>query len=398
MGDNQKFVYHLVPISEVDDGRQVELLEEDVRSTVTLNESLHDHLQVYKDKINEYYVNKLWDKYKKFANDFELVFTSCNGFPNISSHSSISRSFFKLWEILHDFEHEFRNVMTCKALRCCFLAEGPGGFIEAFAKFRQNNQDDVYHGMTLISNNKTVPSWKLPKTLANERNIKLLYGSDGTGDIYKLENIDHTLQTIGTSSCDFVTADGGFDFSNAFNKQEDMSLLLVCCEIYTALRLQKPNGIFILKIFDICNLSTIKLLNILYRCYGDVFIIKPHSSRPANSEKYIVCTGFKDVSQDLLDCLRTCIHQKITNALDFHISIQPSFLRSIVYFNSSYIIRQTFNILKTIICIDNMVSDSKNEKFVSNLKLQLEKAIRWCDQYKIPISANAIKKYRDMYF
>lgn len=363
-----------------------------------LNNRVHDHLQTYKDMINEYYKNKLWDKYKKFANDFELVFTSCNGFPNISSYNSISRSFFKLWEILHDFHSELDHVLCRPSLKCCFLAEGPGGFLEAFSKFRKSNSQDIYYGMTLISPNKTVPSWKIPKSISTESNIQILYGSDGTGDIYHLHNIDHTLATVGQNTCDFITADGGFDFSNAFNKQEDMSLLLVCCEIYNALLLQKPGGVFVLKIFDICNSITIKLINILHDCYEQVFLTKPFSSRPANSEKYVICINFREVETNILKCLRTCIQERNMNALDFYLNINIHILESIVYFNSCYIRKQAFNILKTIICIDHMIEDCNNEKFVSNLKAQLNKAIRWCHQYNIPISLPAIKKYRDNHF
>ena len=53
---------------------------------------------------------------------------------------------------------------------------------------------------------------------------------------------------------DIVTADGGFDFSVDFNKQEIMANKLIFCQICFAISMQKKGGIFILKIFD--NLST----------------------------------------------------------------------------------------------------------------------------------------------
>ena len=46
--------------------------------------------------------------------------------------------------------------------------------------------------------------------------------------------------------CDFITADGGFDYSVDFNKQEEISVNLIFCEILYALILQKQDGCFIL--------------------------------------------------------------------------------------------------------------------------------------------------------
>ena len=60
-----------------------------------------------------------------------------------------------------------------------------------------------------------------------------------------------------------------------------------------ALALQKKGGTFILKIFDIFTQATIDIIYILASLYKKVYIIKPCTSRTANSEKYIVCKDFK---------------------------------------------------------------------------------------------------------
>ena len=48
---------------------------------------------------------------------------------------------------------------------------------------------------------------------------------------------------------EIITADGGFDFSIDFNKQETLSIKLIFCQICYAIALQKSGGTFILKIF-----------------------------------------------------------------------------------------------------------------------------------------------------
>ena len=44
-----------------------------------------------------------------------------------------------------------------------------------------------------------------------------------------------------------ITADGGFDFSIDFNKQEEIGFNLIFAQVCYALTMQKHNGHFILK-------------------------------------------------------------------------------------------------------------------------------------------------------
>ena len=74
---------------------------------------------------------------------------------------------------------------------------------------------------------------------------------------------------------------------------ESLALHLIFSQIMFALTMQKHKGHFILKVFDIFLKSTVELIYILACFYERVYIIKPHTSRYANSEKYIVCKYFK---------------------------------------------------------------------------------------------------------
>ena len=56
-----------------------------------------------------------------------------------------------------------------------------------------------------------------------------------------------------------VTADGGFDFSIDFNKQEQLSYRLIFCEIVTALSVQRIGGHFVCKLFDLYTDASIKI-------------------------------------------------------------------------------------------------------------------------------------------
>jgi hypothetical protein len=62
-------------------------------------------------------------------------------------------------------------------------------------------------------------------------------------------------------------------------------------------------GVFILKIYDVHFEITNQLLMLLCLYYRKVGIIKPLTSRPGNSEKYVLCEGFFGISESDLSSL-----------------------------------------------------------------------------------------------
>ena len=54
-----------------------------------------------------------------------------------------------------------------------------------------------------------------------------------------------------SNNMDIITADGGFDFSIDYNRQESLSIRLIYTQILYAITMQNYNGTFILKMFDI---------------------------------------------------------------------------------------------------------------------------------------------------
>lgn len=69
-----------------------------------LDKKLGAILKQCKNEIHE--KSRVWDTFKKQTNSFELVFTTSTEFPSIAGVSPVSRSYFKHWEVLHDFEAE----------------------------------------------------------------------------------------------------------------------------------------------------------------------------------------------------------------------------------------------------------------------------------------------------
>jgi 23S rRNA U2552 (ribose-2'-O)-methylase RlmE/FtsJ len=356
---------------------------------------LMSELVAAKSKIDESYYTRLWDKFKKLSNEYELIYTNDVETPSVSDISPVSRSYFKLWEILSDFEYVI-NIKSKPSLKVAFVGEAPGGFVQAMYDYRRSNMHDRYYGMSLVSKYKSgssnIPSWRLPDHFYNTGIFRVHNGVDKTGSLYKIQNRESFANYVGMESCDIVTADGGFDYSNDYNNQEMASLHLIICEVQTCLKVIKHGGTFVLKIFDINLDDTRNLLYLLHLSFNNIHITKPSTSRPANSEKYIVCIGFKSEKRMIIEKLldKCVIDNKIHIVLPYPHSLE--FENKITIANCLYMVQQLRNISNTLSYITHGI-DNPNLK----IKEQYLNSIEWCMKYDVPVS-NKSKAYYSNYF
>lgn len=358
--------------------------EDKVKFLLDTNRLLHEILIRYKNKITPYYINKKWDRYKKLSNEYECVFMTPQAKNNVSLFTPISRSYFKMWEILNDFQEEIQYIENDELpLKCLFLAEGPGGFLEATMR-KRNNKKDIYYGFTLKPEHKSIPDWKLNSfTKRQLKQINLQYGKDGTGNLYNLENIEHVAHSLQENSMHLITADGGFDFSANFNNQELQSFRLICCEIYCAFKLLRQGGSFIIKMYDMFNNYTLQIISILRKVFNHVYITKPHTSRPANSEKYFVCCQFDvEIAKTYIDVLKgmcSDVYQEF--------NFDNTTLNDIVMYNIYSTCRQVYYIQKTIETIELLESHTiqdRNALINQTIDCNRVMCAEWCKKYEIP--------------
>jgi hypothetical protein len=392
---------------------QISLREEDKRylnlvinykKPKIVNKKEYLQLQELKNKID----SKDWDKNKKFSNDYELIHipNKRKKSDSIALYDPLSRSYFKMIEIIFDFKLLDINTHD-EEFFSAHVAEGPGGFMEATYNLSHNLnkfKDFKHYGITLYSNNKDVPGWNKANSFINsDSDIKISYGRDNTGDIYNEENIQEFRNFVGGNKCQIVTADGGFDFSLDFNKQEQLSYRLIFCEIICALSVQKIGGHFVCKMFDTFSMPSIKLLYFICCFYEEVSLNKPLTSRPANSEKYIIAKKFKGVNNNYLEFLYSVIGywKSVENPCDimdiFEDNIPDYFIRSINDYNKINSKQQIVTINSTI----NIINETNKLSFLNKIiERQIEAAKFWCEKYKekINIKSNFIIEYRENKF
>ena len=453
-----------------------------------------------KNRINDY-SSTVWEEVKKHTNPYEFIYAfntkhRGNDYRSVSLYKPLSRSFFKMIEIIHEFcphiavagfdkgalaegvegfdkgaresscqrDEPSRGDegLVAEALVAGFeksraqsndaafnkgargaealvlisvhIAEGPGGFIEAVRFVRKGKDDDHAFGMTLIDNkynyikgaressvqraepsrgaSALVPGWKQSNYfLLNNPEVHIIYGADGTGDIYNPENIlflhnemrkvcgedivEDKVEnnTTDSSGAQLITADGGFDFSVDYNYQEQSSCKLIFSQILGAIKCQRKGGTFVCKFFDINLFFTTEMLYLLYSLYETVYIYKPFTSRIANSEKYIICTNFQKIEPKLCESLFNVLNQwneytNITKETINHMfkTIPLTFVNRIKEINNEIVDAQ-------INSINTAINIIKKQKYITNSniyssEMTVEKQIKyakdWCKNYNIP--------------
>jgi 23S rRNA U2552 (ribose-2'-O)-methylase RlmE/FtsJ len=253
-----------------------------------------------KNKIETIGPPYLWDFAKKITNPYELVYTYKKEYipTSVSIIHPLSRSFYKMIEILKLTDY-FNWRQSRLSLRTAHVCEGPGGFIEAIfdAAGRSKLKITSAHAMTLKSIQPHIPGWRRAQNFLNKnRQVRIEYGADGTGDILKAENRQAYINSVlSLGKVNIFTADGGFDFTDNYIAQEASVFPLLCASISVGLSVLDVNGLFVLKIFDYFEDASMELLIYLISCFSRWTIYKPATSRPCNSEQYFIGIGYRGI-------------------------------------------------------------------------------------------------------
>ncbi|XP_053668231.1 cap-specific mRNA (nucleoside-2'-O-)-methyltransferase 1-like [Anopheles marshallii] len=167
------------------------------------------------------------------------------------------------------------------------VCAGPGGFSE-YVLWR-NGWHAKGFGFTL----KGACDFRLDDFAAGSpATFDAYYGPKEDGNIFDPANIegfsDYVMAQTDTG-VHLMMADGGFSVAGRENQQEILSKQLYLCQMVVALAIVRPEGHFVMKVFDLFTPFSVGLVYLAYRCFREVTICKPNSSRPASSERYLVC-------------------------------------------------------------------------------------------------------------
>ncbi|KAG9073349.1 FtsJ methyltransferase domain-containing protein 2 [Linnemannia hyalina] len=189
--------------------------------------------------------------------------------------------------------NESEGNENSKIFRFADLCSGPGGFSE-YLLWRKHTWGERARGWAMtLKGDLDFQTEKFHRDAAVQDNLRIFYGRDGTGDILNQENIDAFAALVDQQTnglgVGLVSADGGISVDGDEAVQETLLQRLILCQILTMFMTLQKGGDFVVKIFDIFTPVTAGLVWILSRNFEKICVMKPLTSRPMNSERYVVC-------------------------------------------------------------------------------------------------------------
>ena len=371
-------------------------------------QDMYTNMCKLKSKIDERDNSKLWDKAKRRVNPYELVnVLGTNILQNekISKHENyvpLSRAFFKLTEIFLSIDIVPDKYKSTPGV-IANIAEGPGGFIEALYKQRTVvGLQDTFYGITLQPKNRNIPGWeqlqRRKKHFLNNKNVILK-----TGNLYNVKTVLKYSKLFTKQKAWLVTCDGGFDYSNDFNNQETNSRKIIYAEITTTLLIQEKSGSMVCKMFDLFTKFSLQIIYLLTLLYEQVYIVKPLTSRPANSEKYIVATRFKGIQPELSQSMINCL----LNWDDINTKKVDNYLKTSIFYPLSNTITDDVKKIVGGLEIENMnLPDNFTERIktinifvTNNQKMYITKTLKYIKNFKNTVNDKKFqKKYSELWF
>lgn len=223
------------------------------------------------------------------------------------------------------------------------VAESPGGFLSSLISMFGNAY--AYAGMSIAATDRDPGPWsklrahwrKTSQTFTNidaetideisSTSIEDRMGTccligdygDVYGDITSVIARERLIHLCAGKGAWLVTADGGVTRDKNLSGTEERDLYsLALSETICAFSVLATNGTFVLKVFDVTTVKMFRLLQLLALCFVNVELTKPHTSRVANSERYVIASGFQrrgDV--ELIKMLETHYESASTTMLSF---------------------------------------------------------------------------------
>lgn len=177
-------------------------------------------------------------------------------------------------------------------------ASGPGSFGQQI-QWRYPRAKGI--GMTLIG------PLDFDRSILNE-NFEMYYGPRGNGDLLEqwADLLNHKLENY--PRLDLVMGDGAFEIDDPsrISSQEVTNSELFIKQVVQVLALSK-GGNCLFKLFDANGKFMADVLYCLSLIFDEVSVFKPCTSRPANSERYVV--GMRKIKDDVSSYAEKCLYR-----------------------------------------------------------------------------------------
>uniref|UniRef100_A0A2M4AM29 Cap-specific mRNA (nucleoside-2'-O-)-methyltransferase 2 n=1 Tax=Anopheles triannulatus TaxID=58253 RepID=A0A2M4AM29_9DIPT len=261
--------------------------------TVPSLQEQKSHLNAVKNRLNDFEISE-WHQHTRHRSSLLPIL---NELRYRVKGEFVTQAFAKLYECLAAYELVDTEANHLYSVHLC---EAPGAFVTALNHYIRLNcrprtgwdwfactLNPYYEG--------NCPGFMIPDdrfilhTLDN-----WCFGVDATGDILVRENraaiIERSRQW---PMVHLVTADGSIDCLDVPEEQEERVSVLHLAETIIALSVLSIGGHFVLKMFTLFEHSSVNLLFLLHHCFEELHVFKPCTSKPGNSEVYLIAKRYR---------------------------------------------------------------------------------------------------------
>ncbi|KAJ1508881.1 FtsJ methyltransferase domain-containing protein 2, partial [Coelomomyces lativittatus] len=216
-----------------------------------------------------------------------------NPYDHIDTHPFLNRAALKLAEIDHVFPLMLPPTLS-NEVAFLDLACGPGGFTE-YLLWKYPEVHGIGTSLPTKDHRDFYPHLFLPSVHVDHRFTYL------PGDLCDLEHRSFLLTYLQTHVHEqkvlLVTADGGMDVVGQEHIQEHLHLPLMLAQLHVAFQSLREHGKLVWKIYDVTTPCMMSLLTCVAMHFRSFTLWKPTTSRPANSERYVLADGFLSLPQ-----------------------------------------------------------------------------------------------------
>ncbi len=106
-----------------------------------------------------------------------------------------------------------------------------------------------------------------------------------------------------TEGATLYTSDAGIDISSDYAREEELTALVNYGQVLSGVLALARGGSLVTKQFMFVRKFTRSVIALLTALFDEMYVVKPLTSRPGNSEVYLVGKGFRGIGQALADAL-----------------------------------------------------------------------------------------------
>ncbi len=268
---------------------------------------------------------------------YQIVRSASDPFERLCSHlqkrcnvAQCNRGWLKMYEMivvnrLMDFKKKGKTGGSATTVYALFNCELPGGFICATNHYLMSK--DLHLEWLASSLHPLADNTALDDSFGlmakyPERWL-MTSKQNSNGDMTRLSCIRYLVEETKKKiprikrKLDLYVADGGMDIADNYNKQECIHQALVLGELLTCMQTLVIGGNAVIKMYAFCTDFMRSLVACASKSFEQCYISKPLTSRPINSEVYLILIHYTKMDSQLVDHMSSMLEDVAKAARDF---------------------------------------------------------------------------------